>query len=105
MYKQMAQEIAERVNEDIQTCRIEVTSTAAKAVLYRSVNAKRPRLQELSKLIFKLHHQVLLSVHSLNLRLKLWGNGSIAGVILLALIFLSCITEVKIGLKTKLKVA
>ena len=71
MYKQMAQEIAERVNEDIRTCRIEVTSTAAKAMLYQSVNAKRQRLQELSKLKFKLHHQVLLSVHSLNLRLKL----------------------------------
>ena len=71
MYKQMVQEVAERVNENIQTCRIEVTSTAAKAMLCRSVNVKRQRLQELSKLKFKLHHQVLLSVHSLNLILKL----------------------------------
>ena len=50
MYKRMVQEIAERVNEDIQTCCIEVTSIAAKAMLYQSVNAKRQRLQELSKL-------------------------------------------------------
>ena len=65
----------QKVNEDIQTCHIEVTSTEAKAMLYRSVNAKRQRLQELNNLKFKLHHQVLLSVHNLNLRLKLPYSG------------------------------